>query len=86
MDEGLKKVFLKLPEFFGSPDRIAEAGKLTDNPQAQAAIRRLEQVHSILESYGLADYVSYDLACSASISITQALYLRHIHTERAIIL
>lgn len=61
MDEGLKKVFLKLPEFFGSPDRIAEAGKLTDNPQAQAAIRRLEQVHSILESYGLADYVSYDL-------------------------
>lgn len=61
MDEGLKEVFLKLPEFFGSLDRIREAGKLTSNPGALAAIRRLEQVHSILESCGLADYVSYDL-------------------------
>ena len=61
MDEALKNVFLKLPEFFGPLDRITEAGKLTGNPQALAAIERLKQVHRILESYGLADYVSYDL-------------------------
>jgi len=61
MDKALKDVFLKLPEFFGPLDRITEAGKLTGNPQAQAAIERLKQVHRILESYGLADYVSYDL-------------------------
>ena len=61
IDDGLKEVFLRLPEFFGSLEQIAEAKKLTDNPAALAAIERLEQVHGILESYGLADYVSYDL-------------------------
>lgn len=61
IDEGLKEVFLRLPEFFGSLEQIAEVRKLTDNPAALAAIERLEQVHKILESYGLADYVSYDL-------------------------
>ena len=38
-----------------------EAKKLTANPGALAAIERLEQVHHILESYGLAGYVTYDL-------------------------
>lgn len=61
MDQRLKTLFLKLPEFFGSLDRITQARKLTGNPGALAAIERLEQVHGILESYGLADYVSYDL-------------------------
>ncbi|MGN0372686.1 MAG: ATP phosphoribosyltransferase regulatory subunit [Enterocloster sp.] len=61
MDESLKQVFVKLPEFFGSIERIREAKALTSNPEALAAIGRLEKVHSILESYGLSDYVSYDL-------------------------
>lgn len=61
MEDGLKSVFLKLPEFFGSLEQIAQAKKYTDNPAALAAIERLEQVHAILESYGLAGFVSYDL-------------------------
>ena len=61
VDEGLKKVFLKLPELFGSLEQMQEAKKLTANPGALAAIERLEQVHAILKSYGLADYVSFDL-------------------------
>ena len=61
VDEGLKKVFLKLPELFGSLEQMQEAKKLTANPGALAAIERLEKVHSILESRGLEAYVYYDL-------------------------
>lgn len=61
MEEDLKKVFLKLPQLSGSLEQIVRARALTANPQALAAIDRLEQVHHILESCGLADYVSYDL-------------------------
>ena len=61
IDEGLKQAFLKLPELFGSLEQIAQARKLTSVPRALAAIERLEQVHAILKSYGLADYVSFDL-------------------------
>ena len=61
IDEGLKQAFLKLPELFGSLEQIAQARKLTSAPRALAAIERLEKVHAILKSYGLADYVSFDL-------------------------
>lgn len=61
MDQSLKAVFLKLPELSGSLEQIMKARSLTANLEALAAIDRLEQVHRILESYGLADYVSYDL-------------------------
>ncbi len=59
--EGLKQAFLKLPELFGPIGKIREVRALTDNPEALEAVSRLEQVHEILESRGLADYVSYDL-------------------------
>lgn len=61
MPEDLKKVFLKLPELFGSLEQIKLAKTLTTNPRALHAIDRLEKVQVILDSYGLADYVSYDL-------------------------
>ena len=61
MGAELKKLFLKLPELFGSLEQMQEAKKLTANPGALAAIERLEKVHSILESRGLEAYVSYDL-------------------------
>ncbi len=61
ISDELKNVFLKLPELFGSLDQIRIARELTSNPRALKAIKRLEEVNSILESYGLAEYVSYDL-------------------------
>uniref|UniRef100_UPI000ACA7113 ATP phosphoribosyltransferase regulatory subunit n=1 Tax=Clostridium sp. NkU-1 TaxID=1095009 RepID=UPI000ACA7113 len=61
ISEELKQVFLKLPELFGSLDQIQAARELTSNPRALKAIERLEEVHRILEYYGLSDYVSYDL-------------------------
>lgn len=57
----LKQVFLKLPELFGSLKQIKLAKTLTKNERALHAIHRLEKVQAILESYGLSEYVSYDL-------------------------
>ncbi|MFR5602189.1 MAG: ATP phosphoribosyltransferase regulatory subunit [Lachnospiraceae bacterium] len=61
MEEPLKQVFLKLPELFGTMDQVQVAKQLTTNKRAIKAIERLEQVHQLLEDYGLSDYVSYDL-------------------------
>ena len=61
MEESLKEAFLKLPELFCGINQIKKAKALTDNPQALAAIERLERVHTLLEEYHMADYVSYDL-------------------------
>lgn len=61
MTDSLRAVFLKLPELFGSLEQIKLAKTLTTNKRALHAIDRLEKVQAILESYGLADYVSYDL-------------------------
>ena len=61
MSEDLKKLFLKLPELFGDIDQIRIAKTMTTNKRALDAIKRLEEVQEILDSYGLGDYVSYDL-------------------------
>ena len=61
ISQELKQVFLKLPELFGSLEQIQAAKELTANSRALKAIERLEEVNRILASYGLSDYVSYDL-------------------------
>ncbi len=59
--EPLKRLLLKLPELFGSIEDIEAVQTMTAHAGALGAIRRLRQVHRILESYGLSQYVSYDL-------------------------
>ncbi len=61
MGEELKKVFLKLPEFFGDIEHIRLARSMTESPRALRAIDRLERVQEILDNYGLGEYVSYDM-------------------------
>lgn len=61
MSDRLKMLFLKLPELFGSLEQIQTIKDLTANERALNAIRRLETVYEILEQYGLAEYISFDL-------------------------
>ncbi|MCI9105856.1 MAG: ATP phosphoribosyltransferase regulatory subunit [Lachnospiraceae bacterium] len=61
MPEEQKRVFLKLPELFGDIEKIRLARSMTANKRSLQAIDRLERVQEILDSYGLGDYVSYDL-------------------------
>ncbi len=57
----LKELLLKLPEFFGSIEKIQEVRSMTGNREACAALERLLALHRCLEAYGIASYISYDL-------------------------
>lgn len=61
MKPGLKTVFLKLPEMFGTKDVLEMAKGLTSNPKALGAINRLEKVYDVLDTYGFQKYVTFDL-------------------------
>ncbi len=59
--EEAKNAFLRLPELFGSVEVLKTAKSLTTNRKALKAITRLEKLYSILEDYGVAKYISFDL-------------------------
>ena len=61
LPDSLRALFLKLPELFGTLDQLSEIKNMAGNLRSRKAIERLEKIRAILESYGLADYVSYDL-------------------------
>ncbi len=61
MSPSLKTMFLKLPELFGTLDQLEQVKHLVKNERSRKAVERLEEIQVILQSYGMADYVSYDL-------------------------
>lgn len=60
--DGDARVFLELPELFGGEEILAKAGKRVKNAASKRAVEELKQVHRMLEMYGLADRVIYDLS------------------------
>ena len=61
VDVAIKDVILKLPELFGNYDIIDKARSIISNEKALAALDRLDKIYSIIDSYGLSRYVSFDL-------------------------
>ncbi len=61
MSEECRKIFLKLPELFGSLDILSYARELTSNPRARKALQRLEKIYEIMSEYGYEKYISFDL-------------------------
>lgn len=61
INERLKAIFARLPQLFGSIDVIDEARRMTDNPEALAALDRLTQIYDLVSAYGLQKYVTIDL-------------------------
>lgn len=61
VSEDVKIAFKKLPELFGSVEVLEVAKGLTSNKTALRAIKRLENLYKILEEYGVAKYISFDL-------------------------
>lgn len=61
MSQELKNTFLKLPELFGSLEKLKEAKNLTSNERALKAIDRLVSLHQVLCYYGLEKYISFEL-------------------------
>jgi ATP phosphoribosyltransferase regulatory subunit len=57
----LKELILKLPELFGDLENLTYAKTKTNNERALKAIERLEKIYENIETYGLSDYVTFDL-------------------------
>ncbi len=61
MRQELKDAFNRMPEQFGGREILARAGSLSINARARAALEHLERISALLENYGCAEYVTYDL-------------------------
>ena len=59
--DGLGRMFSKLPELFGGFEMLSDLMDQVTNERSRRAIGRLIEVREILESYGAADYVTFDL-------------------------
>lgn len=61
LDSGLTRVFLELPQLFGTAEEVLPRAKeLTSNPDALQAVLRLEEIYELLKAYGCETYVSFD--------------------------
>ena len=65
VNKSLREVFLRLPEFIGSGEMIAQAKTLISNEKVDHALSRLEKVYTLLSYYGYVKYVSFDLSTIA---------------------
>jgi ATP phosphoribosyltransferase regulatory subunit len=58
---GLKDEILALPRLFGGREVLEKAAAVVSNQRSVEALENLGQVLDVLEVYGLADYVTFDL-------------------------
>lgn len=61
LPDNIKELLLKITDMYGDIENISHAKTLTNNPCAVKAIERLEELYEILKSYGVSDYVTFDL-------------------------
>lgn len=61
LNENSKNIFLKLPELFGSIDKLELARELTQNTRALKSIERLKKIYDIMNEYGYEKYITFDL-------------------------
>ncbi len=76
MNDGVKNIFKKLPELFGSREIINKAKNLTDNEKALNGLDRLEKLYKILEVYGLEKHIGIDLSMVSSYKYYTGIILR----------
>ena len=60
LGDNLSKAFAELPQMFGSAEVLEKAKKLTSNPEALSAVKRLEEIYEILKVYGCEKYIAFD--------------------------
>lgn len=61
LPDGLREVILKLPELFGTLDRLLYVKQEITNARALAAIGRMEALYALLCEYGFEEYITFDL-------------------------
>lgn len=61
VEERCQEKLLKVADIFSDMYSLSEAGDTVTNQRSLKAIRRLEKLYSLLELYGVQNYVSFDL-------------------------
>lgn len=61
VEEPYKSIFLKVADMTGNMTSLAEARALVRNPRSLEAVARLERLYELLELYGTAHFVAFDL-------------------------
>ncbi|MDK2808056.1 MAG: phosphoribosyltransferase regulatory subunit [Clostridiales bacterium] len=61
LPQRLKELLMRLPELFGNAEHFTYARKMTNNRKALIALDRLEEILSIMDGYGMRDYITVDL-------------------------
>lgn len=65
IERGVKEPYqsrlLKVADMFGDMFSLEEAREMAENERSVGAIQRLEKLYEVLELYGVADFVSFDL-------------------------
>ena len=62
----IKAAFQKLPELVGGHEVLKNAKSISLNQTILEAAKRLEQIYNILVSYGVEEYVTFDLSMSGT--------------------
>ena len=57
----LAEAFRRLPDLFGDRGVLEEAERIAVNREAKDAVARMKRIYSLLEEYGCAEYVTFDL-------------------------
>ena len=61
IDKNIKKILLELPQLFGQVEILKRAKTLTTNKTCLEAIKRLEDLYTLLKMCGYDNYISFDL-------------------------
>ncbi len=76
MEERVKEAFRSLPNLYGSVEILERAKCLAVNEEAKYAVLRLEEIYEILECYGIANYVSFDLSMLSRYNYYTGIFFR----------
>ena len=61
LSETATEIIMELPVLHGGPELLAKAEALTDSEAARTAVCNLKNIYALLEDYGVADRVVFDL-------------------------
>ena len=77
----LRQQILALPGLFGGSEVFERALSLSDNAECVRAVENLKSVYTLLESYGMADYISIDFGMLHDIAYYSGIIFRGITPE-----
>ena len=61
IDQQVKEVILKLPQLYGTIEKVQDVKHIVHNERAIKALERLEQLYELISCYGCEKYITFDL-------------------------